>query len=181
MSKAVKDLIMRDYRERLGENQDAVVITLRGVDGQKSTKLRADLRKKAVRLTMVRNNLFLEAFRGTSLEALAPVMTGSSVVAYGAESVVEVAREIIDLLKELPDIELKGAVLDGTLFQGEDGVKALSKFPTRDEAIAQDVTLILGPGRKLLAAVKGPGGRLMGIVKSIEEKLEKGEAIAKVG
>jgi ribosomal protein L10 len=59
-------------------------------------------------------------------------------------------------------------------------VKALSKFPTRDEAIAQDVTLILGPGRKLVGAIKGPGSNLAGIIKAIEEKLEKGEAIAAV-
>ena len=181
MSKAVKDIIMRDYKDRMGDHEDAVVITLRGVDANQNNKLRRDLQAKDVRLTMVRNNLFLKAVEGTSLTALEPVLTGSNVLAYGAESVVEVAREIVDLVKELPDVELKGAVLDGQLFEGEDGVKALSKFPTRDEAIAQDVTLILGPGRKLLGAVKGPGGRLMGVVKAIEEKLEKGEAISKVG
>ena len=72
-------------------------------------------------------------------------------------------------------------MLDGTLYEGEAGITALSKFPTRDEAIAQDVTLILGPGRKLVGAVKGPGSALAGIIKSIEEKLEKGESISKVG
>jgi hypothetical protein len=32
-----------------------------------------------------------------------------------------------------------------------------------------------------MGAVKGPGGRVMGIVKEIESRLEKGETIAKVG
>jgi large subunit ribosomal protein L10 len=93
---------------------------------------------------------------------------------------VDVAREIVDLVKKFPGIELKGAVLDGQLFEGEAGVEALSKFPTRDEAIAKDVAIILGPGAKLLASVKGPGSQLAGILKAIEEKLEKGETIAKV-
>lgn len=180
MSKAVKDMIMRDYREKLGDHTDAVVVSLRGIDANSNNAIRTGLQKKQVYVTMVRNNLFLKTFAETNLKSLEPIMTGSNVVAYGAESVVEVAREIVDLIKEHPDIELKGAVLDGQLFSGDDGVKALSKFPTREEAIAQDVTLILGPGRKLLASVKGPGGRLMGVVKAIEEKLEKGEAIAKV-
>jgi len=43
------------------------------------------------------------------------------------------------------------------------------------------VTLILSPGRNLMASVKGPGGRLAGIVKAIQEKLENGETIEKVG
>lgn len=84
------------------------------------------------------------------------------------------------LAKQHEQIELKGAVLDGILFEGDAGVKKLSEYPTKDEAIAQDVTLILGPGRKLMGAVKGPGGRLAGVIKAIEEKLEKGEEIAKV-
>ncbi|MEO1717335.1 MAG: hypothetical protein AAFR76_09510, partial [Planctomycetota bacterium] len=72
-----------------------------------------------------------------------------------------------------------GAVLDGELYAGEAGVTALSKFPTRDEAIAKVVTLVLSPARNLVAQVKGPGANVAGLVKAIEEKLEKGEAIAK--
>ena len=127
----------------------------------------------------MRNKLFGQAFGDSNLAPLKDVLKGSSALAYGAESVVDVAREIVGMLKQFPDIELKGAVLDGMLFEGEAGVKELSKFPTREEAIAQDVTLILGPGRKLVGAVKGPGSSLAGIIKAIEEKLEKGEAIAK--
>ncbi|MEM7515491.1 MAG: 50S ribosomal protein L10 [Planctomycetota bacterium] len=180
MSKPVKEMIMSDYRAKLGDHTDAVVITLRGVDANSNNKLRTDLQKKDIHLTMVRNTLFLRTFEETGLTALEPVLNGSNVIAYGSESVVEVAREIVDLVKELPDMELKGAVLDGTLFEGEEGVKALSKFPTRDEAIGQAVTLILSPARNLLGQVKGPGGRLLGIVKAIEQKLEDGEAISKV-
>jgi large subunit ribosomal protein L10 len=104
-------------------------------------------------------------------------MEGSNALAYGAESVVEVARAIVDLIGKHPVLELKGAVLDGQLFEGDAGVKALSRFPTRDEAIAQTVTLILSPGRKLAGQIKGPGGRIAGIVKTIVEKLEKGEVV----
>ena len=120
-------------------------------------------------------------FEGTKLEKLHDLMVGQNAIAFGGESVVNVAREIVELVTKYPGIELKGAILDGELFVGEEGVKRLSKFPTRDEAIAKDVALILGPGRRLMASVKGPGATLAGIVKSIEAKLEKGEAIAKVG
>ena len=101
-------------------------------------------------------------------------------VSRSAETVVDVARELVNLVKTYPDVELKGAILDGMVFKGEAGVKELSKFPTREEAIGKAVTLIISPGRKLMGQVKGPGGRLMGIVKSIEDKLEKGESISKI-
>ena len=181
MSKAVKELIRSEYRDRLEGYEDALLISLRGIESNDTNAIRDSLRQKEIRVTMIRNNLFFREFEESGLGNLRPLLKGSNSVAYGAESVVHVAREIVKLVKQYPGIELKGAVLDGTLFEGEAGVKALSKYPTRDEAIAQNITLVLSPGRKLLGAVKGPGGRLMGIVKAIEDKLEQGEAIAKVG
>ena len=179
MSKTVKNMIIEEYRERVGDTQDALVIGLRGVTSNDTNTIRSGLAQKSIRVTVVRNKLFGQAFGETGLSALSDLLSGSNALAYGGESVVEVAREIVGLVKKFPDIELKGAVLDGQLFEGQDGVERLSKFPTRDEAIAEDVTLILGPGRKLMASIKGPGSQIAGLIKAIEEKLEKGEAIAK--
>ena len=107
------------------------------------------------------------------------MLDGPSAVAYGAP-IVEMAREIVGLLKDFPLIQLRGAVLDGNLFKGDAGVKELAKFPTKAESQANIVTLVVSPGRTLLGAVMGPAGAVMGIIKAIETKLEKGEAITKV-
>jgi len=181
MSKPMKEMMVRDYKGRVGDYEDALVIGLRGINSNDTNSIRSGLAKKEIRVTVVRNSLFGKAFGDTNLAPLSDILSGSSALAYGAESVVDVAREIVELCKEFPGIELKGAVLDGMLFEGEAGVTELSKFPTREEAIAQDVTLILSPARNLMGQVKGPGSALLGIVKSIEEKLEKGETIAKIG
>lgn len=178
MSKAVKTIVMRDYDSRLGEYEDAVMISLRGLKGTATTKLRNDLAKKNIKVTVVRNALARKAFEGRSIGKLMQGAQGQNALAYGAGSVVEVAREIVDAIKTFKDIELKAAILDGEVFSGSEGVERLSKFPTRTEAIAKDVTLIISPGRKLLGAVKGPGSRVAGVIAAIKEKLEKGEAIA---
>jgi large subunit ribosomal protein L10 len=181
MSKQVKEMILRDYQARIGDTQDAVVVSLAGINALATHKIRTNLAKKQMKVTIVRNSLFRKMVDESSLKALQPVLKGPSAVIYGGASVVEVAREIVASLKDFPKIELKGAVLDGQLFQGEDGVKALSKFPTREEALGQTVGLLLGPAKKLAAQIKGPGSNIAGIIKAIESKLEKGEAIAKVG
>lgn len=181
MSKLVKNLIIREYASRLEGQNDAMLISIRGMKAIDTTKLRGGLRKKNIRVAIIRNSLARRGFKGTGLEALTPLLTGPSALAFGGGSVVEVAREIVGLLKDFPALELKGAVLDGTLFQGEAGVKELSKFPTKDEAIATAVTLIVSPGRKLMASILGPGQTVANLIKAVELKLEKGEAIAKVG
>ncbi len=181
MSKPVKDMMIRDYQELLGDTSDALVVSIRGIGANDNNRLRQELAAKDIKITVVRNNLMKHAFDPSGLGALEPVLNGPSALAYGAESVVDVARELVKWAKELEHLELKGAVLDGQLFEGEQGVQALSKFPTRDEAIAQAVTLVLSPARNLVGAIKGPGSTLASLVKAVEKKLEDGEAIAKVG
>jgi len=181
MSKAVKDLLSRDYVNRLEGVDDALLISVRGVGANDNNRMRLGLSKKEIRITVIRNNLARRAFADKSLAGLGPMLEGPSALVYGAESVVDVARELVTWAKEIKEIELKGAILDGEVFEGAAGVTALSKFPTRDEAIAQAVTLVLSPGRNLIAQIKGPGAGLAGIIKAIEEKLEKGETIAKAG
>ena len=181
MSKHVKEMIMRDYKDRLGDTSDAMVISLRGVKGTAATAIRNGLAKKQIKITVVRNSLARKTFEGTPLATLGEFLTGSSALAYGGQSVVEVAREIVALVEKNPLIELRGAVLDGTVFKGKAGVTELSKFPTKDEAIGQVVTLVVSPAKKLLGQIKGPASNVGGLIKAIETKLEKGEAIAKAG
>ena len=180
MSKPVKEMMIREYQDLLGDHEDALVIGMRGISSNDTNSIRSGLAEKEIKVTVVRNKLFGQAFGESGLAPLSEVLVGANALAYGAESVVEVAREIVEIVKKFPGVELKGAVLDGMLFEGDDGVRALSKYPTRDEAIAKDVALILGPGSKLVASLKGPGANLAGILKAIEAKLEDGETIAKV-
>ena len=181
MSKTVKDMIMGDYKSLFEGHDDALLVSIRGIDANSNNQIRRTLQSKNIKITVIRNALAKRAFEGSGLENLTPMLAGPTALAYGAESVVEVAREIVDLLRDFPDIELKGAVLDGQAFEGAAGVKKLSRFPTRDEAIAQAVTLILSPARNLVGQIKGPGSQVAGLIKAIEVKLEEGEEIAKVG
>lgn len=179
MSKIVKNMIARDYAKRLEGSNDAMVISIRGMKAIDTTKLRGKLAKSQIKIAVVRNSLARRSFKGTALEPLHELLTGPSALAFGGASVVEVAREIVKMLTDFPGLELKGAILDGNIFKGDAGVKELSKFPTKAEAQAKVVTMIVSPGRNLLAQIKGPGSTVAGLVKAIETKLEKGETIAK--
>lgn len=179
MSKPIKQLIVREYQSRLAGASEGMLIGIRGVKAIPATRLRKDLATKKIKITVLSNALAKKAFTGTPLEPLARMLSGSSALAYGGQSAVEIAREIVRIIEKMPEVELKGAILDGQLFEGKAGCMELSKFPTKDEAIATVVTLIVSPAKKLMGQVKGPGSAIAGIIKSIEEKLEKGETIAK--
>ncbi len=86
----------------------------------------------------------------------------------------------MDWAKKVKQLQLRAACLDGTLFEGAEGVARLSTLPTREEAQARVVTLLLSPARNAVSAAVSPGRRLLGVVKEIQERLERGESINRV-
>ena len=181
MSKVVKELLIREYRERVADATDALLVDIRALNAAQNTQFRSGLRQKGIRVTVVRNQLAAKAFTGSPLGALESLLTGPSAIVYGGETVVDVAREVVEAAKKIKGVELKGAVLDGEIFTGKAGVEALSKFPTRVEAQGQVVQLVLSPASNLASAIVGPGSAIASLLKAIEEKLEKSETIAKAG
>jgi len=169
MSKTIKDMIVREYKKRFTGVEGAVLVELRGMAGTDNTGLRLKMHAKQVRVTVVKNALARSTFKGGPLSALEKALKGPSALLTGPESAVLVAREIVKAAEAEKKIVLKGAIFDGEYYDGEAGVKKLGSFPTREEAQAKVVTLLLSPARQI-----------MGVVKTIQEKLEKGEAIGKV-
>ena len=57
MSKVVKDFMIRDYQDRVGDCQDAVLISIRGIPANDNNKLRQELKKQDIQVTVIRNGL----------------------------------------------------------------------------------------------------------------------------
>jgi len=180
MSKPVKNMIVSAYERKFDALDGAIVIDIRGVDSNTNNAIRQELRKQQIHITIVRNALVKKALTDTKLAGLFAALEGPSALVYGAESVVDVARAIVDWAKKIEKLDLKGAVLDGEYFEGAAGVKRLSTFPTREEALAKAVQIVLSPGSNLVGAIKSPGAKLLAIVKEIQTRHEDGKAIEKV-
>jgi large subunit ribosomal protein L10 len=181
MSKPMKEMIISEYQNRFGELDSAVLIEIRGMDANENNQLRGQLAEKQIKVTILKNSLARSAFKGGKLEPLSDSLEGSTAIVTGADSVVDVAREMVRCAKEYVALELKAAVLDGELFEGDAGLKQLSDFPTKDEAQANVVAIALAPFKNVVGAASSPGSSLMGVVKQIQEKLENGESISKAG
>ncbi len=181
MSKPVKNLITESYKKRFEGLTGAVVIDIRGIEANDNNTLRAELAEKQIKVAIVKNSLARRAFEDTDMAGLRDVLTGPAALVYPTSdetSVVSVARELIDQAKKLANLEFKGALLDGILF-GPDEIKKLSEYPTKEEAQAQAVQILLSPGQNLAGAAVGPGRKIASIIKALQDKLEAGEEIKK--
>jgi len=178
MSKKVKNLITNELAAKLKAVEGVAVISPRGIDGIKNNALRRKLREQGLRMTVVKNSLASRAAVGTQVAGFEKLLNGPSAVIHGKASMPAVARFLVEEKKKDDKLELIGVFYDGELYEGQKGVEAASKMPTRQEAIAGVLGAMLGPGRKLAGAIKGPGGKLGGVLKTVESKAKEKEAAA---
>jgi large subunit ribosomal protein L10 len=172
MSKQVKEMIRKELTARFTDVGSVAICGFTGLDSEGTYAMRGRLAEKDIQITVVKNSLAKQAFKQVGLDEASDLLDGPCAVAYGADSIVSVVRELLDIGKDSPALTVKGAILDGEVFSGEDDVQRLSKFPTRDEALGQLVGCVLSAGSNLSGCLVGPAGQIAGILKAIEEKAE---------
>ena len=173
MSKYVKELITTDLRNRLSGVDDALLVDVIGMKNENAVKLRQRLRQKNIRLMVVKNSLARRATEGTRLAPAFQVGEGTLAIVWGGENVVSLAKEIMSIaeMKDFEPFQPKGGAMEGQPLTAEQ-VKAVSKWPSRQEQLSILSGQILSPGANLSSQLLGAGAKL---ASQIKKKGEEGE------
>ena len=171
MSKYVKEMVIAEIRDRIGEPGDMLVIDSSRLDAISTNRFRLALREKDFSAFTVKNSLAKKALNAAGMTALDLILQGPSTLVWGGEDIVALSKEISKWVKELKDLEIKGGTSEGESLSAEE-IDKLSKSPSREELIGQIMGLALSPGAQLAAALLGPGGKIAGQIKTLADKEE---------
>ena len=138
----------------------AVVAYYRGLTVAEMTDLRTKARQSGVYLRVVRNTLARRAITGTEFECLNDSLTGPVVLAFSREEPSAAARLVRDFCKDHDKLEVRVLAVGGDLYEAAQ-LAAVAKLPTKDEAIAQLMSVMQAPITKFARTLKEPTAKLV--------------------
>jgi large subunit ribosomal protein L10 len=175
MSKQVKQMQMDVIANAFRGVKDMVFLSTTGIDSTTDNKVRLGLRKKNITMMMVKNSLLRRVFMDLGVKPGDDVWAGPTVVAWGAESVKDLSREVEAALLKDPKfkdkVQVKAALAEG---QSVTFAQAL-KMPTRKEAIGEIIAALLGPASSIAGCLVGPASQVASQIQTISEKQPEGE------
>lgn len=168
MSKPLKNMLAGYLKDRYEGVDSACVVDLTGLDVKATEALRVKMREKNGKVEVVKNRVAKHAFADMALAPLGKALTGPCALITTDDSIIDIAKALVDFAKEQKKLTLKEAILEGD--PGLISVTDLSKMKSRLEVIGEVAGLIGGPGRLLAGAISSPQSKIAGCLKAIADK-----------
>ncbi len=167
-----KRAIVVSVNSAASEALSAVVADYRGLSVAEMTNLRLKARETGVYLKVVRNTLAKRAVAGTEYECLTDALVGPTVLAFSQEDPGAAARLIKDFAKDHDALEVKALAIGGVDYDAKD-IDILAKLPTRDEAIAQLMSVMQAPVAKFVRTLNEVPGKFVRAMAAVEDKKQQ--------
>lgn len=164
-----KKAIVAEVNEIAVGALSAVIADYRGLEVGEMTELRKQARESDVYLRVVRNTLARRAVEGTDFECLKDALVGPTVLAFSKEDPGSAARLVKDYAKSHDKLEVKALSIGGKLLPASQ-IDALAKLPTKDQAIAMFMSVMIEPTAKLARALNDVPGRMVRVVAAVRDQ-----------
>ncbi|MGN0204455.1 MAG: 50S ribosomal protein L10 [Coprococcus sp.] len=157
----IKQPIVDEIAGYLADAQAMVLVDYRGLTVEEDTKLRRTLREAGVDYKVYKNTLIKRAVKGTAFEGVSELCEGPTAVATSATDATAPARVLYEAAKTMPNLELKGGIVDGTFYDAK-MIQVIATIPSRE--------VLLG---KLLGSIQSPITNFARVIKQIAESKEE--------
>lgn len=128
--------------------------------------------QSSIKLKVVKNALLQKAMdkvENKNFGELSSVLKGSTSLMI-SEVANAPAKLIQEFRKKGDKPILKGAYIEESIYIGDNQLSSLESLKSKDELLGEIIGLLQSPAKNVLSGLKGAGGKVAGILKTLEER-----------
>ena len=161
--------VVAEIKERFVASPNVLLVDYRGLDVKSVSKLRRELLAIGSEMVVYKNTLTAIAMRELALPSAEALLEGPSAFVFVSGDPVASAKVLAGFAKQNKALELKGGLVQNQIIDAE-GLKALSKLPSREELLAKLLGTISNPARGLVTVLSGPARGLVTALSAVQEQ-----------
>lgn len=172
MNKQSKQQVVAELHDKLTRAKAVFLADFRGLNVEKATQLRNELRKSEIEYKVVKNTLLELAARDTDKTGMAEHFAGPTAIALSYTDPVAAAKVLSKFAKDQNAVfKLKGGVLTGKTMSVAD-IQALAELPSREVLIAKMLGSMQAPSSNFVRVLAAVPGGFVRVLNAIREKKE---------
>jgi large subunit ribosomal protein L10 len=151
-----KQEVVAELAEVAAKAHSLVAAEYAGITVSQMTAMRKKARETGVYLRVVKNTLASRAVVGTDYECVKDALVGPLLYAFSTEEPGAAGRLIKEFAKGNDKLQAKVVSMGGKLMPGSD-LEKLASLPTRDQAIAMLLSVLIEPATRVARVFKAIG------------------------
>jgi large subunit ribosomal protein L10 len=168
ISKERKKALVTQYKELLSSNSALIMTAYSGLSVKDLESLRYKIREAGGSFHIVKNNLAERAFDEVGVPLPEGALMGPTAIGFTSEDVIGVAKAIVDLSREVEFVRVKGAVIDGVIYDDKQ-VGHLADLPPLPVVQTQMLSVLQAPARQVAAVLIGSVRQLISVFNAYSE------------
>lgn len=172
MKKEDKGLIIEHLGETLKEYPHFYLVDVTGMNADATSALRRKCFESGVKMVVVKNKLLHKAFEASEVDftPLYETLKGTTAVFFCQTANVP-AKVIKEVAKDgIPG--LKAAYAEEGFYVGADQLPTLAAIKSKNEVIAEVVSLLQSPAKNVISALQSAGQTIHGVLTTLGERPE---------
>jgi len=171
MKREEKHEIVQALTEQIKSHSNFYITDTADLTVEKINNIRRKCFENGITIQVAKNTLIQKAMEaaGGDYAELYDVLKGSSTIMFSSSANAP-AKLIKELRKSGDKPLLKAAYIDSAFFIGDKQLDALVNLKSKEQLIGEIIGLLQSPAKNVISALKSSGGKLAGIVKTLQER-----------
>jgi large subunit ribosomal protein L10 len=171
MNREEKQEVVLALQAKMQEYGNFYIADTSSLSVEKVNDIRRKCFESGFEMQVAKNTLIRKAIEGLEGDAseIFPALKGQSALMF--TKVGNGPAKLIKALRKTSDKPvLKAAYVDTAIFLGDSQLDSLVNLKSREELIGEIIGLLQSPAKNVVSALQSSGGKLAGIVKTLQER-----------